>query len=189
MRTSRTHNLQVVTTPTFDWLAQKARECRSRVLIASPYVNNGFIQLTDLVPRDVSRTLVTRTDMRDFALGASNLETLCTLARDGVTVRSLSDLHAKIYIFDDTSALVTSANATYSGMYSNWECGLGTSDSKLDFVQSTWPAHSGRKASLNRYRYFSVGQVLDMTCNKSEWLNRGNLRQCVVIPALCTKSS
>jgi hypothetical protein len=101
------------------------------MLMASPYVNNGVTQLTDLIPRGVSRTLVTRTDLRDFALGASNLETLCILARDGVTVRSLSALHAKIYIFDDTSALVTSANATYGGMHRNWECGLGTSDTRV----------------------------------------------------------
>jgi hypothetical protein len=101
------------------------------MLMASPYVNNGVTQLTELIPRGVSRTLVTRTDLRDFALGASNLETLCILARDGVTVRSLSALHAKIYIFDDTSALVTSANATYGGMHRNWECGLGTSDTEV----------------------------------------------------------
>lgn len=128
MKPSKPSNLRVVTTPTFDWLAQKARGSRSRMLIASPYVNNGVIQLTNLVSRDVNRTLVTRTDLRDFALGSSNLETLCTLARDGVTVRSLSDLHAKVYIFDEAAALVTSANATYGGMHRNWECGLAITD-------------------------------------------------------------
>jgi hypothetical protein len=76
----------------------------------------------------VPRTLVTKTDLRDFATGTSNLDNLCALARDGVTVHSLANLHAKIYVFDDSSALVTSANATYGGMYHNLECGLGTND-------------------------------------------------------------
>lgn len=122
---------EIVTTPTFDWLAQYAKECNSRVLIGSPYVNNGIVPLAKLIPNGVNRTLVTRTDLRDFAVGASNLDTLCNLAQDGVTIRSLSNFHAKIYVFDDKTALVTSANATHAGMYRNWECGLGTTDSEV----------------------------------------------------------
>ena len=101
------------------------------MLVGSPYVNDGVIKLTDMVPKEVSRTLVTRTDLRDFAVGSSNLDTLCTLAREGVIVRSLSNLHAKMYVFDDTSALVTSANATTSGMWRNLECGLSTEDKRV----------------------------------------------------------
>jgi hypothetical protein len=122
-------DLQIVNTPTIDWLAQHVQACQSRLLIASPYVNDGILQLTESVDVSLSRTLVTRTDLRDFAIGSSSLDTLCLLARDGFVIRSLSDLHAKIYIFDDSSALVTSANATFSGMNHNWECGLGTHDS------------------------------------------------------------
>ena len=122
-------DLQIVTTPTHDWLAKHARTCTKRMLVGSPYVNDAIIELTDMVPKDVARTLVTRTDLRDFAVGSSNLDTLCTLVKDGVAVHSLSDLHAKMYVFDDSSALVTSANATFSGMQRNLECGLGTEDS------------------------------------------------------------
>lgn len=121
-------NLQVVTTPTFDWLGECASVCSSRLLIGSPYVNDGIIKLTEMVSQDVSRTMVTRTDLRDFAAGSSNLGTLCTLAKAGVAVYGLGALHAKMYIFDDTCALVTSANATTSGMWRNLECGLSTDD-------------------------------------------------------------
>ncbi len=121
--------MQIITTPTFDWLAEHARACSSRLLIGSPFVNDGILQLTDLVPKEASRTLVTRTDLRDFALGASSLDTLCSLSKDGVTIRSLHRLHAKIYVFDSSVALVTSANATRAGMWRNFECGLGITDS------------------------------------------------------------
>ena len=123
--------MQVITTPTFDWLAERARGCNSRMLIGSPYVNDGVIQLTDLVSDDVSRTLVTRTDLRDFAFGSSSLDTLCTLSGQGVVVRSLSSLHAKMYVFDDEIALVTSANATTSGLWRNLECGLSTKNKQM----------------------------------------------------------
>lgn len=120
--------LEIVTTPTFDWLAVSAASCKRRLLVASPFVNDGIISLTDRLPSDVPCSLLTRADLRNFALGSSNLHSLCALARGGVTVHHLDGLHAKVYVFDDTSALVTSANATLSGMSRNWECGLATSD-------------------------------------------------------------
>ena len=64
-------------------------------------------------------------------MGSSNLGTLCTLANDGVAVFSLKALHAKMYIFDDTAALVTSANATNGGLRRNLECGLSTHDTGM----------------------------------------------------------
>lgn len=101
------------------------------MLVGSPYVNNAIVEFTRLVPAGVSRTLVTRTDIRDFALGSSSLDSLCKLASEGVTIRSLNKLHAKMYIFDDRNALVTSANATHAGMWRNLECGLSTDDRKV----------------------------------------------------------
>ena len=124
-------NLQIVTTPTHEWIAERARACTKRMLVGSPYVNDAIIDLTEMVSKEVARTLVTRTDLRDFAVGSSNLDTLCALVKDGVAVHSLSDLHAKMYVFDDSSALVTSANATVSGMWRNLECGLGTEDNAV----------------------------------------------------------
>lgn len=128
---TRNTDLKIVTTPSNDWLLQRAKNCKSTMLVASPYVNDGILGLAQAVKDSVSKTLVTRTDLRDFAIGSSNLDTLCSLSRAGFTVRSLSDLHAKIYIFDGSAALVTSANATYSGMYRNRECGLGTRNVSL----------------------------------------------------------
>lgn len=131
MSLDKMSDLQIVTTPTRDWLAKHAQACDEKMLVGSPYVNNAIIELTDLAGEEVTRTLVTRTDLRDFAVGSSNLDTLCTLANKGVRVRSLDDLHAKIYVFDDSVALVTSANATVSGMRYNLECGLGTEDKRI----------------------------------------------------------
>lgn len=131
MNSDSQSDLKVVTTPTFEWLAQNARHCRHRMLIASPFVNSGVIQVMDLTPGSVTRSLITRTDLRDFATGASSLEALCMLSKNGVEVSSLGGLHAKMYIFDDTCALVTSANATNSGLRRNLECGLATRDSRI----------------------------------------------------------
>ena len=120
--------LELVTTPTQEWLRKRLGECRTRLLVASPYINDGFLRLLRDVRPSVRRSLVTRTDLRDFALGSSNLNTLCTLSKGGVTIRALPDLHAKVYVLDNSWALVTSANATNAGLGKNWECGLATTD-------------------------------------------------------------
>ena len=123
--------LRVVTTPTLDRLVDYAESCRRRVLIASPFVNGGIGPVVDALPMRVARTLITRTDLRSFALGVSDLETLCDLARQGFRVRALAALHAKVYVFDAKAALVTSANATYAGLARNRECGLETTDTNV----------------------------------------------------------
>jgi hypothetical protein len=72
----------------------------------------------------VAVTLLTRTLLGDFASNASDLDALCALAERGGGIFSLSSLHAKVYVVDKKSALITSANATFSGMYRNRECGV-----------------------------------------------------------------
>ncbi|MBM3926038.1 MAG: hypothetical protein FJ320_08645 [SAR202 cluster bacterium] len=121
----------IVVTPTLDWLRRQAAVCEKRLLISSPYVNGGIKEVTSSTRNVVKKTLVTQTDLRDFALNASSLDCLCELARNGIEVKVLGGLHAKVYVFDDRSALVTSANATVSGLRRNWECGLETTEKGL----------------------------------------------------------
>ncbi len=117
-----------VTTPTHDWLEQQIARCRERFLVASPYVGSYLPGLTMRLREDVRQVLVTRTDLRDFAKGASDIDAVCDIARLGARVMSLPRLHAKVYVIDNRSALVTSANATPSGMRRNWECGVAIED-------------------------------------------------------------
>jgi HEAT repeat protein len=66
--------------------------------------------------------------------GASDLEAFEKLLRleelEGINaeVRCISNLHAKVYIFDEDSAIVTSSNLTASGLKSNIEYGIEVMD-------------------------------------------------------------
>ena len=126
--TTNTTVAEVVTTPTEPWLQNQLESCVSRFLVASPYVNNAFVDLIRRVRPTVEKVLVTRTDLRDFAMGSSSLETLSVLAADGVQVSRLGGLHAKVYVIDHAAALVTSANATVPGLRWNRECGVAVFD-------------------------------------------------------------
>ncbi len=120
--------ISFVTTPTHNWLEKQVAGCTERFLVACPYVGNYLSSLAKRLPQNVSRVLVTRTDLRDFAKGSSDIDAVCDVARLGARVMSLPRLHAKVFIIDNRSALVTSANATQSGMRRNWECGIAIED-------------------------------------------------------------
>lgn len=114
--------IEFVTTPTGDWLRGAIAECSQRLLVSSPYIGSWLPALN--VGTTARRLVLTRADLRDFASGASDLESVCALAEGGFEVFSSHRLHAKVYVVDESFALVTSANATFSGMRRNLECGV-----------------------------------------------------------------
>lgn len=120
--------MRIVTTPTESWLDEEIGYCRSRLIIASPYVGHPLSAFVRRVPRRVRRVVLTQTELRVFAFGASDLGALYDAATAGATVLGLAGLHAKVYVIDRRAALVSSANATPSGLRRNWECGLAVYD-------------------------------------------------------------
>jgi len=120
-------SFEIVASPTEHWLSEQLVNCKTRFLVACPYVGNALARLVKGVAGNVERVLITRTDLRGFAMGSSNLQTIRSLARDGMRVLSLARLHAKVYVLDDSRALITSANATVGGMRKNLECGIAIS--------------------------------------------------------------
>lgn len=117
----------IVTTPTDQWVRSALSSCRSSLHISSPYIGAYLQNRLDDLPADVTVTILTRTLIADFASNASDFDTVCELARRYGGVKSLSSLHAKVYVVDSKIALVTSANATHSGMLRNHECGIQVS--------------------------------------------------------------
>ena len=79
---------------------------------------------------NVSVEILTRVRIQDLIDGASDLEAFEKLLQLAevpgleVTVKCISNLHAKVYIFDENSAIVTSSNLTPSGLKSNVEYGI-----------------------------------------------------------------
>jgi hypothetical protein len=120
--------MEIVTTPTERWLSERLARCQRHFIVSSPYVGRAFADLLAHVSGRARKVLLTRVDLRDFAFGSSDIEALCAIARQGTVVTSLAALHAKVYVVDDTAALVTSANATQAGLLSNLECGLAAED-------------------------------------------------------------
>ena len=114
----------IVVSPTDRWIRKAFGECRRELRVASPFVGGYLRDRIDELTSNVQVTLLTRTLLSDFAGRASDLDAVCAIAAKASQVLSLNSLHAKVYIVDHRQALITSANATFSGMYRNAECGI-----------------------------------------------------------------
>lgn len=118
--------------PCFDLLLDSVRNSRETIRIASPFVKEGVARdLVQAKPSNVRLEYLNSFKLKYFYSGSSDLSAIETLFQIGGEVRSLHSLHAKLYVFDATQALVTSANLTHRGLTKNYEYGLLVSEPNL----------------------------------------------------------
>jgi hypothetical protein len=91
--------------------------------IASAYVTEKDILIS---AKDRKVRLLTSLLPMDIASGSTSLEALRSLIKSGVECRQLKHprLHAKVYIFGKSSAVITSANLTGNALDFNIEVGI-----------------------------------------------------------------
>ena len=103
----------------------------SVIRIASAYVTSQ--ELLRVKAQKVR--LLTSVLPMDVISGATSLEALSALLKTGAQIKRLPDsprLHAKVYIFDDKHAVVTSANLTRNALDSNIEVGIEVSGNAVN---------------------------------------------------------
>jgi hypothetical protein len=100
------------------------KKTEGTIRIASAYVTDTAI-LSNIKKQDVR--LLTYLSPMDIIAGSSSLASLAVLIKAGVQCRCVASgprLHAKVYIFGDESAIITSANLTRKALDENIEVGI-----------------------------------------------------------------
>lgn len=105
---------------------------RRDVLILSPYITRRPLEMLRTALERQSRqdavTVRLVTDLSASSLATKSLDTgaiLDTLSRlPRTSLTHLPGLHAKVYVADETCAVVTSANLTDGGLFFNYEFGV-----------------------------------------------------------------
>ena len=131
--------MQYIQPPWENYFFSKVRSVEKSLYLSSPYIKNTVATFFYEVLRskqnlNLSIQILTRIRIQDLIEGASDLEAfekllqLKKLEGINVEVRCISNLHAKVYIFDKNSAIVTSSNLTPSGLKSNIEYGIEVTD-------------------------------------------------------------
>lgn len=102
--------------------------------ITSPYITFKGIQYitkSNVVPKIITK--VTASNLSSFALEGRALKHLLVL---GAEIRSIPNLHAKVYLVDDNKGIITSSNLTASGFSKNVELGIYF-ENEINLFEST----------------------------------------------------
>ncbi len=109
-----------------DALSEGADELR----IICPFIKDGALKkLLRRKPRKIR--VITRFNLADFATGVSDINALQRLLDAGAAVRGVKNLHAKLYLFGESRAIITSANLTEAAVERNHELGIVSDDADL----------------------------------------------------------
>lgn len=118
--------------------------------IICPFIKqNALRRLLAQAPRAIR--VITRFNLADFATGVSDIQALRALLDAGAQVRGIRHLHAKLYLFGQSRAVVTSANLTTAALDRNEEFGA-VLDSAADiatcsaYFERLW-SHAGQNLS------------------------------------------
>src|SRR5436190_23455475 len=100
-----------ITSPWDDLFFRYVSSSKESIRIASPFIKSDITkQLLDTKLPKVSLKYVNSFKLQYFYSGASDLGALEAIIQEGGTIRNLQNLHAKLYVFDGSLAIVTSAN-------------------------------------------------------------------------------
>lgn len=119
-------------------LANELRAANHRVMLISAYLTKKGIEWISnrLTNDDVECNIVARWKVTDLLSNASNLDAYEVISKRGWNLHILNDLHAKIFLIDNNSLFVGSANLTGYGLSlvpsSNREMGVKISPSESD---------------------------------------------------------
>lgn len=98
------------------------QSCEKSIKIVSPFIGDASVKILIENLKDVStRILITRYYTEDFLQGASSIQALKTLLHNGFKIYCVNRLHTKLYVFDNHSGVLGSANFTYGGFFTNHE--------------------------------------------------------------------
>lgn len=111
-------NLELLTDELINKLIREIKKAKQETLIISPYVTKEAVMR--IVPyckdRKLILKLVTLPPGKEYVTGATDPDALLLLAQSGFSIMMLERLHAKIYIIDNETILLGSANLTSRGL-------------------------------------------------------------------------
>lgn len=107
-------------------------QAKSSIILCAPYIKQEITEkiLINKNP-DAELNVITSSNIASFLRKAIDIEAIELLIKSGTRVYNHQHLHAKVYWFDETNAIVTSSNLTYNGLNRNYEYSVLIQDRQL----------------------------------------------------------
>ncbi len=113
-----------------------ARSIRSRAIVVAPFITERPLQIfASLLDANSLPEINLLTNLKEESLlqGSVDSKAIAQFCREipTTTVRHLPGLHAKAYVADEHTAIITSGNLTNGSLYRNYEYGIRVDDTEM----------------------------------------------------------
>lgn len=125
--------LELLTNNHFDRILDLFDSVQQKIQIISPFLTISMAEklCETKKQRNISCDFITRFYIEDMLNKANSMDAIELLMDNGINVYAVKRLHTKLYLFDDTHAIMGSANFTNGGFKSNIELSLLVSDETM----------------------------------------------------------
>lgn len=120
-------NTELLTTANFrNTFYDLLSETKSSISIISPFIGKQTaLELSKVIKeKNIKCRIITRFYREDFIQQVSSIEGLKYLVEAGAEILALVGLHTKLYVFDNKTSIIGSANFTTGGFYTNHELSI-----------------------------------------------------------------
>ena len=130
------------------------REDRSIVQLICPFIKKRSVERLLHNGKPGVLQVITRFHLGEFCDGVSDITALRLLMQNGATIRGVRNLHAKLYLFGERQAIVTSANLTEAALLRYHEFGFVSEDAGImshcrQYFENLW-SRAGQNLSAER---------------------------------------
>ncbi len=117
--------IALIQSPWEDIFLDLVEHTEEKLRITSPFIKSKTVEkMISAKGGDVSIEYITSFKLMNFYRKSSDFEALNTILRNNGIIKNYQPLHAKVYIFDQKQAIITSGNLTDGGMNTNYEYGV-----------------------------------------------------------------
>ncbi|MDD3793588.1 MAG: phospholipase D-like domain-containing protein [Candidatus Gracilibacteria bacterium] len=129
--------MQVIKTNLKEIFIELVKNSKEKIYLSSPFIKENIAKLIVENKKDgVDCKILTKFTLPNIRSGGLDLESIQYFTGKDFSVKNISNLHAKIFIFDN-NIIITSANLTNGGFFKNLEYGVlfqNNSEIEKDFL-------------------------------------------------------
>lgn len=124
--------MEIIKTPWKNRLLELVHNSKKNIKITSPFVKENICdEILNIKQTNSVFELITSFKLMNIYSGSVDIDGLEKIIYNNGIVKNFSQLHAKIYLFDDKEVVITSANLTNGGLLHNFEYGIYSNDTKI----------------------------------------------------------
>lgn len=122
--------IELISEKTREQIEELFKKTENCIYIVSPFLSVKTAEMLSKLceEKKIKCVLITRIYIKDLLDGVNSLKAIRLLLEAGVEMYALKALHAKLYMFDEASVILGSANFTMAGLEKNFELSVLTDD-------------------------------------------------------------